>query len=105
MAYSCKKENVRRRNLRTISHLLYAISSWSSSPFLKDHEHAAGHQGKASQIVPFQLFLQIDNREDAEHNQCDHFLYRLQLCRRKLIVPDPIGRNLETILDEGSPPS
>ena len=47
----------------------------------------------------------VPHREDAEHDQRDHFLCRLELRCRKFIVPDPVGRHLETILDESNPPA
>ena len=56
------------------------------------------------QIYKF-VYFKVGNREDAEDNQRNHFLYRLQLCRRKLIVPNPIRRQLEVILDEGDSPT
>lgn len=72
---------------------------------VKNHEHAASHQGKPCQIVPFQGLFQIPHREDAEDNQRNHFLDRLQLRCRELIVPNPIRRHLETMLHKANPPT
>lgn len=74
----------------------------SISPLLKNDEHGADHHGKTSQIVPFQLFLQIDHREDAKHDQGNHFLDSFQLGGVELVMSDSIRRDLETILNEGN---
>jgi hypothetical protein len=71
------------------------------SPLLEDEKDSAHHQAKTSQIVPFQLFLQIDHGEDAKYNQGNHFLDGFQLGSVELIMSDAIHRHLEAIFDEG----
>jgi hypothetical protein len=77
----------------------------SPSPFLKNDEHGTDHHGKTSQIVPFEFFLQIQHREDATHDQGNHFLDSLQLGGVELVMPDAIRRYLETIFHEGNSPA
>jgi hypothetical protein len=77
----------------------------SISPFFENDKDRADHHGKTSQIVPFQLFLQIDHREDAKHDQSNHFLDGFQLGGVELVMADAIRRHLEAILDKGDPPA
>lgn len=67
--------------------------------------NTADHHGKASQIIPFQLFLQIDHREDAKHDQGNDFLNGFQLGGIELVMSDAIRRHLEAILNEGNTPA
>src|SRR5687768_11178419 len=76
-----------------------------SSSFLEDEKHSADHQSESDQIIPFQLFLEVQDREYAEDDQGDHLLNRLELRRRIFIMTDPVGRHLKTILYEGNPPA
>ena len=49
-----------------------------TSPLFENNEDRPDHHGKAGKIIPFQFFLQIDNRKDAKYDQGNHFLDRFQ---------------------------
>jgi hypothetical protein len=76
------------------------ISAGSGSPLLEDEENRTHHEDKSDQVIPFQVFPQVQDGETAEDDEGDALLNGLQLSRREFITADPAGGNLETILEK-----
>jgi hypothetical protein len=74
-------------------------------PLLKNKEYRAKDEYKADNVIPLQLFFQINDRENTEDHQRDNFLNGFQLCRGELVVTNTIRWNLKAILDKGNQPT
>src|SRR5262245_20191279 len=61
----------------------FAIASFSCQrarlPFLKNEKGTSRNERKADQMIPAERLLQIDEREPAEDQECDHLLHGLEL--------------------------
>src|SRR5262249_54510547 len=70
-----------------------------------DEEGAEADEGEAHQMVERDALAEIEHREGGEHGEGDHLLHGLELGRRIDGVAPAVGRNGETILDEGDAPA
>ena len=74
-------------------------------PFLKCKEDCSKNTEEGDDVIPFQLFAQIQNRKCAEDNKRDNFLHDFQLRGGKCSVPNAICRNLKAVFKERDPPT
>ena len=73
---------------------------------LVEHKERAGHEAaKRRKVVPMQFVAEVKRREDAKDGQRNDLLDHLQLVGRKGLRPDPVGRHLEAVLEEGDAPT
>jgi hypothetical protein len=75
------------------------------SPFFEDEENRRDDEPKTDEVIPLQLFFQIDNGKNAEHDECDDFLNCLELGARELVRANSVGRHLETVFEERYEPA
>lgn len=66
-------------------------------PFFKDKENGEYNQGKTDEVIPFKLFFEVENGEEAKNDQGNHFLNGFQLCGVEGLVSDAVGWDLEAI--------
>jgi len=77
----------------------------NSLPLFKHEKSRGDEQNKANDIIPSQFLLEINDRKDAEHNERDNFLYRLELGAGKLVGSDPVRRHLKAIFKKCDKPA
>jgi len=75
------------------------------SPFLEDEEGRGHDEDEAYSMVPLDVLIQIENREDREHDQGDDFLNYLKLRSIELMASIAVGGNLKAVFEECDPPT
>ncbi len=85
--------------------ILILLRQAVSLPLLEDENTGRYDHQESRDIVPLQIFFQIENRKNTEYGEGNDFLNRLQFSRRKLSVTDSIRRDLEAILGECDQPT
>ena len=79
---------------------------WSaSSPLVKDKEGAEHDARKSRGVIPPEFFSQIHNGENGEDRERDDFLDSLELRAVKFVRADAVRGHLETVFEEGDPPT
>ena len=76
-----------------------------SSPLFEDEERGGDDEEKTDDRVPAKILLEIENGKNGEDDESDDFLNGFELGCRKFQMADPVGRNLETVFDQGDGPA
>src|SRR5579862_3350585 len=87
-----------------VSGLVNRLVSFSS-PLFENHEHRGDHQDKPQDVIPLDRLVQIEDREDGEHGEGDHFLNRFELHRGEFVRPNAVCRDLKAIFEECDAPA
>src|SRR5580658_8696704 len=67
----------------------------------KGEPRGTGKEGEADEVIPAEAFPKDELREDDENNQRDDLLQDFELVPVEYPIADPVGRDLEAILEEG----
>jgi hypothetical protein len=71
-----------------------------------EHEEGCTRQTQTRpQIVPGQVLPHIEKAKPGKYDHGEDFLNYFQLRETKKSAPQPIGRNLKTILEKGDAPT
>ena len=74
-------------------------------PFFKNEKDGKDYEGKADEVVPFELFFQVQDGKYAEYDECDYFLNCFQLSCIVDFMPDTVCGNLKAIFKKRNPPA
>ncbi len=72
---------------------------------MENEENGGNDQAEADEVIPAEVFLEVEDREDHENDQGDHLLDGFQLGGVELAMAVTIGRNLETVFRESDSPA
>jgi hypothetical protein len=72
---------------------------------VKDKECCNHDKNKTHAVIPSEFVAEIHDREDGEDRESNNLLNGLQLGGAELVGADAVRGNLETVFEEGDPPS
>jgi len=75
------------------------------SPLFENHKYCADDQSKAGEVIPLQLLVEIEDRENGKHRKRDDFLNGFQLRHAEFVGADAVGGNLEAVFEERDHPT
>src|SRR5882672_8697159 len=73
--------------------------------FLKHEENRTHHQAKCDEIVPFEVFFQIEEGKPRKYHQGDDLLDGFQLSGAELVRSDSVRGHHKAILQQGDGPA
>ena len=77
----------------------------TDSPLFEDEEDGGDHHKKTDDVVPLEVFLEIDNGKHAKDYKRDDFLNGLKLGGGKGVRADAVGGDLKTVLNKRDGPT